>query len=136
MSAEDLHCSSGPVSSLPGSLHSVPPGTPCDRHPNRLSVNRLQGETDSFGAEYHCLCQQCIDKIRSHEAKLKEVERYCEWHRGMGLDVRPHRDFEEGTAGRLYSVCVVCRREESERLAEELSSESRGWDDWPDWHQE
>ncbi|WP_137860762.1 hypothetical protein [Variovorax sp. 3P27G3] len=128
MSAEDLHCSFGPVISMPGALHSVPPGTPCDRHPKRLAVNRLQGETDSFGAEYLCLCQRCIDEIRARNVELREIEQYCEWHRGMGLDVRPHRDFEEGSAGRLYSVCAACRRQESERLTEELADDLREWD--------
>ncbi|ATA54556.1 hypothetical protein CKY39_16075 [Variovorax boronicumulans] len=63
---------------------------------------------------------------------MRIVEKYCEWHRGMGLDVRPHRDFEEGSAGPLYSVCAACRRQESERVAEELTEDRRGWDDWPD----
>jgi len=131
MSAADLHCSDGPVSSMPGSLHELPAGTPCDRHPNRPAVKRMQGETDSFGAEYLCLCQPCVDKIRAHELAMRTVEQYCEWHRGMGVDVRPHRDFEEGAAGRLYDVCGKCRRKELDRLDEELVND-RAWDDWPD----
>jgi hypothetical protein len=136
MSAGDLHCSAGPVSSMPGSLHSVPAGTACDRHPQRSAVKRLQGETDSFGAEYLCLCQHCIDEIRAQAASVRDVEQYCEWHRGLGLDVRTHRDFEEGSSGRLYSVCAPCRREENERLAKECANENTGWDEWPDWHLE
>ena len=41
----------GPISSLPGSGHSVPDGAMCDEHPDRPAVARVQGETDSFGCE-------------------------------------------------------------------------------------
>jgi hypothetical protein len=41
----------GPISTLPGHSHQVPDGTVCDDHPDRPAVARIQGETDSFGAE-------------------------------------------------------------------------------------
>ncbi|MGY7975507.1 hypothetical protein L1Q33_25460, partial [Klebsiella pneumoniae] len=54
--------SNGPVSTLRGHFCSLPTDSKCDEHPDRLAVRRVQGETDSFGCEYHDMCQECLDE--------------------------------------------------------------------------
>jgi hypothetical protein len=62
---------SGPVSTLPGSLHDVPTGAMCDDHPDRPALRRVQGETDSFGAEFLDLCNECITALKAGEAESR-----------------------------------------------------------------
>jgi hypothetical protein len=121
MNDENLYASSGPVSSMPGSSHSLPPGTMCDHegHEQRPAVKRIQGETDSFGCEYVCMCQECVDQHAEHKKQYAQEEHYCDWHKGMGLDVRPRRDPDEGQAGPVYQVCEACRKKDIERTARE-----------------
>ena len=111
---------SGPCRTLPGSEHKVPKGTMCDTHQDRAATIRMQGETDSFGAEYQDLCQECAASFqRAHKRFLAEPK-YCDWCGLTSKTCRPHRDFEEGQAGRLYDVCESCRCQESTRAQDEL----------------
>jgi hypothetical protein len=122
---ENLHCSRGPVSSLPGSSHELPEGTKCDTHEDRLAVKRIQGETDSFGCEYHCQCQECYDAMRAaHEQEL-ETEQKCDWCGFLKKGLRSRRDYDEGMSGPVYVVCVDCCRRANERAREELEESSR-----------
>ena len=116
----DLHCSHGPVSSMPGSSHPFPTGSKCDTHEDRLAVARVQGETDSMGCEYLLACQECVDGFRKFDEEEFNTPRYCDWHRGEGLGVRPTRDYDEGSAGPLYNVCSECRNKRDEAAREEL----------------
>lgn len=112
---------SGPVSSMPGSTHAVVRGsTRCDDHPNRLAVKRIQGETDSFGAEYHDLCQECVDKMRRAEAQRREELGTCDWCGTSGVRVLNRRDMDEGMSGPIYKVCGDCIARELAALDEEL----------------
>lgn len=104
------HCSNGPVSSMPGSRHQLPLNQSCDKHPNRLAVVRIQGETDSFSAEYVDMCEECLEKYNIFLAKQKDQEKRCEICIRMKKDVKPHRDPEEGSCGRLYDMCPECYR--------------------------
>jgi hypothetical protein len=112
---------SGPCTTLPGSLHRVPVGTRCDDHPDRIAVKRTQGETDSFGAEYHDLCQECFDKLSREIAEYDKQPKTCDWCGQTKTDCRSHRDMDEGQAGPVYDVCQACRDKESVRLQEELN---------------
>jgi hypothetical protein len=126
MSTSD--CSHGPVSSLPGAKFQPEPDSTCDRHPDVQAVKKVQGETDSFGCEYVHMCQACVDANEAYTKEQLSVEKFCDWCSGMKLNVRAHRDFEEGQSGRVYQVCSDCRARESESVAEELveyESESR-----------
>lgn len=120
----------GPISSLPGSLHAVPAGCKCDDHSDRDAVARIQGETDSFGCEMIDMCAECLAEHRSYE---KELDRSgsCDWcglHKPM---LRETRDYDEGMCGRLYMVCAECRTRANEEAAAELNA--MGWDDLGDW---
>lgn len=130
MSKPDLHCSQGPVSSMPGSSHSFPEGAMCDRHADLPAVARIQGETDSFGCEYILMCDDCLSAFRAFQDQEREAEKYCDWCRSMQKGVRPHRDMDEGSAGPLYNVCPKCIAKETEEAYAELESlESQGFDD-------
>ena len=121
----------GPISTLPGTGHSLPEGQKCDRHPRRKAVARIQGETDSFGCELNDMCQECADEYRAYKNSPEAVERrkgICEWCKNPADDLRDRRDFEEGMCGRIYRVCGGCVK----RQNDELRAESEDYDDWGD----
>jgi len=111
----------GPISTLPGHHSKSPDGEVCDHHPDRPAIHRVQGETDSFGCEGADYCQECYDKQEAEVAKHKAeaATGMCEWCKNHATDLKKHRDFEEGASGRVYDVCLACRRRESEALAAE-----------------
>lgn len=107
----------GPISSLPGSGHSVPNGTMCDEHPDRPAVARVQGETDSFGCEMIDCCEECRAEMLA--AIRADREGTCDWCRRSATDLRDRRDYEEGMCGRVYRVCGACVAAADKRLEEE-----------------
>lgn len=118
----------GPVSTLPGSLHKVPAGTCCDEHEDREAMYRVQGETDSMGAEYVDLCSECYDPLKSADNKLAAATGRCDWC-GLEKDtLRPRRDMDEGMCGPVYRVCLECVQAENDRYAEEYEL-NHGYDD-------
>lgn len=111
----------GPISTLPGSRHALPPGTMCDDHPDRPATARVQGETDSFGSEMLDLCRECVDQLRAESEP--GATGCCDWcHKATDVsDLKPKRDIDEGLTGPVYYVCSQCRRAYSERVAAELN---------------
>jgi len=93
----------GPISTLPGSIHRLPAGAMCDDHPDRPAVKRIQGETDSFGSEMNDLCQECVDALNQAEP----TEGQCQWCHATAI-LKPQRDWEEGSSGPIYYVCSNC----------------------------
>lgn len=85
-----------------------------------------------MGCEYSFQCASCVTALQGFAKAREEAEAYCDWCSTTKKGCKPHRDFEEGSAGRLYSVCTDCRKRELENLAEELetSRDERafGWD--------
>lgn len=116
----ELHASSGSVSSMPGSSHALPNGAMCDVHPTVRAVARIQGETDSFGCEYHLMCQACLDENRKATREAYEAESFCDWCKTLKTHCAPRRDFEEGMGGPVYNVCRDCVNKENDRINEEL----------------
>lgn len=106
---------SGPCSTLPGSMHTLPAGSMCDDHEDRPAVRRIQGETDSFGAEYFDVCQECYDAFKNRD-RTEDATGTCEWCKQSATDLRKRRDPDEGQAGPVYDVCGACVRRENERL--------------------
>ena len=115
---------SGPISTLPGSVHTA--HGMCDEHPERSATIRIQGETDSFGAEFYDLCDECANALRAEIKGEREKPRRCDWCKTVATDTHPHRDFEEGSCGRVYDVCGACRLRELDSLAEEYAER----DEW------
>lgn len=102
----DYHVSQGPVRTLPGSLHPFPEGTVCDVHQDCLAYVRIQGYTDSFGCEYHCLCSDCFSQL------LDEVQQNADSCDSCGkvMPLYPERNPDESGAGRrVYWHCSNCR---------------------------
>jgi hypothetical protein len=100
-------------------VFSVLVAATCDDHPDRPAVKRVQGETDSFGAEYIDMCQECLDAFRNRDT-TEEQTGSCDWCGGSATDLRSRRDWEEGSSGPVYRVCGACVTKENKRMAEEL----------------
>jgi len=113
----------GPISSMPGSMHVLPQGQMCDDHADRPAVARVQGETDSFGCEMYDMCQECLDAYNASMKEAQNQEETCDWCHTRTTGLRNRRDFEEGTSGRIYRVCVPCIKKENERLTQELEED-------------
>lgn len=112
------------VSSLPGSSHFVPENAKCDIHTDRNAVANIQGETDSFGAEYILMCRECYEEYKE-EAKKPHIST-CDWCKAERVPVRPRRDYDEGMNGPVYYCCQDCIDKSNARMAEELG-------DYGDW---
>lgn len=112
--------STGPISTLPGSGHAVPPGEMCDMHPDRPSIARIQGETDSFGSEMIDCCAECRDAMRREFLQARHGT--CDWCKSEVTGLCNQRDYEEGMYGPVYRVCVPCRDRYEDRMAADL-----GW---------
>lgn len=117
----------GPISSLPGSVHALADGAACDSHPDRPAVRRIQGETDSFGCEMMDLCAECLAEIHRH-AKRDRSGR-CDWCKRGAADLRAKRDWEEGSHGPVYYVCGTCSAKHDKRVLdhEDWMRENEGW---------
>ena len=116
--------SRGPVATMPGSSHALPPRAKCDQHPRRKAIARIQGETDSFGCEYNDVCQECLEEMRRYNASAEARMGECDWCKKEATDLGNQRDFEEGMGGPVYRVCGSCRQRYREDLLEEDG------DDW------
>lgn len=119
----------GPISTPPGRFHDVPDGQMCDEHPDRPAVARVQGETDSFGAELWDMCQECLDQHRKEMAEA-DMSGTCDWCHQQKPRLRPRRDYEEGMYGRVYDVCDDCIKRVNDE--DEADLEARGYYDDPD----
>ena len=102
-----MAATSGPVTTLPGSLHPVPKGVMCDKHPERIAITRIQGETDSMGAEYIDCCELCAETTRT-AAAMSAVDVECDGCHTPSSELKNYRDPDEGTTGRLYQLCPKC----------------------------
>lgn len=103
----------GPVSTLPGAESEAGLEDVCDEHPDRPALVRIQGETDSFGAEFINCCAECASEFRSHMREAR-VGR-CDWCRQDARDLCDYRDAEEGFCGPVYRVCGGCRHADAAR---------------------
>lgn len=114
---------SGPTSSMPLSSRAVPEEMECDFAGDEIcskgtrATVRLQGETDSFGAEYSDVCQAHADSIRTSELNTPTS---CDWCKKMSNNCRSTRDYDEGMSGPVYMVCPACRLKQSQDADEEV----------------
>lgn len=125
----------GPISTLPGRGHDVPDGQTCDEHPDRLAIARIQGETDSFGAELIDMCEECLAEYRE-EVKTDDHSGICDWCRTHKPRLWNRRDDEEGMYGPVYLVCDDCSQRREERLREEMARYEPMDDYDPRWDRE
>ena len=122
----------GPIRTLPGALHKVPEGATCDTHSDVPATHRVQGETDSFGSELNDMCAACFaaHQVAMTAYREEQATGCCDWCRGHAVDLRNHRDLEEGSCGPVYRVCGACRRKEREALEAELADSVDYFDDY------
>lgn len=77
-------------------------------HTDRPAVKTLVGETDSWGSEYHPMCQECVDAYKAkQEAEDENPTGTCDWCHKSGLRVHFRSDPTEG-GGSVYEVCNPC----------------------------
>ena len=106
----------GPNSYLPGRIlrseHMIK-GHTCDQCSGaeppveKPAVAAMIAETDSHGSEVHHYCEDCIKAIEEEQEKNNSEDelKYCDHCEAQSKDVRPMRDPEEGSCGRLYYLC-------------------------------
>jgi hypothetical protein len=112
---------SGPVSTLPGARWRIPTTriVMCDAHPEIRAIFQVQGETDSFGAEYADLCAHCVQEFDRELAKAQAEPTLCDWCLRMHPNCKPYRDLDEGLHGPVYHVCEGCRAQDRKRFEPE-----------------
>ena len=93
--------------------------TTCYKHSSVLATHRLCTESDSFGHEYLYMCKNCYNEYKEKKDQTKEEEHKCDWCNTLNI-LKPVRDPDEGSCGRVYYVCNSCRNRMNERLKEEL----------------
>ena len=102
----------GPIRSMPGSVHKVPEEMVCDGYNVECvlpATIRIQGETDSFGSEMMDLCSAChTSYLESCKEMEEDTSGVCDWCGLPTPALHLKRDFEEGLYGRIYSVCQTC----------------------------
>lgn len=108
---------------LPGDIRRLKDSKEfCETHSDRRAIASIQGETDSMGCEIDYVCQECLDHYKHARDLRKDDEACCDWcHNEAPL--RPTRDIDEGTSGRIYYVCEPCRNKQNKALEEELGYE-------------
>jgi hypothetical protein len=79
-----------------------------------------------MGCEMTDMCQECLDAHRNRD-RTEEQTGVCDWCKKHATDLRSHRDFEEGQAGRVYDVCGACVKKENDEL--EAEREDYPYDD-------
>lgn len=71
------------------------------------SFKKQAGEVDSFGVEWHYLCNECV----AEEKRLAEEQgpclSTCE-KCGNQAEIKPYRDPDEGMSGPIYWACRPC----------------------------
>jgi len=97
---------------------------------DRKATIRVQGETDSFGAEFEELCETCYAQDLANEAAERAAgthwlqTAHCDWCKKSGQpDVRHTRDPDEGMGGPVYLVCSACRNRRDDADAAEYRFE-------------
>ena len=106
----------GPSSYLPGRIlrtERMIKGFTCDECSSaeppveKPAAAAMIGEADSYGSEVHHYCEDCIKAIEEEREKNNSEDelKYCDHCKGMVKGVRPMRDPEEGSCGRLYYLC-------------------------------
>lgn len=110
----------GPISTLPRSIHKVPDNIQCDDCSENVASVRIQGETDSFGCKMIDLCDACYE---AYAASIKNIDTSgdCEWCKRHAPKLLHARSYDEGMYGPVYEVCEECLAKYNKYLDEEMS---------------
>jgi hypothetical protein len=120
--------SNGRIDGLPGRSRRemIDDADMCSKHPKRKSVFCIQGETDSFGAEFVHMCLRCKGRHLAWKRENPDGPLgMCESCHAMDVPVLPWRDPEEGQAGPVYYQCAGCRTARHAREREYIEQDMR-----------
>lgn len=121
--------------SLPGNVTTPDKGVMCLEHSDRVALKTVQGETDSFGAEYIPMCESCYaaysDAVK--QADGASFTGTCDQCKAV-LPLYPYRDYDEGMSGPVYYACKSCksafRAAQNKEAEEYLKDHGRYFEDW------
>lgn len=89
----------------------------CDGDVDVPAITVLVGSVDSYGSEFYPMCEKHRDDHIAYKARQEEEPTgHCDWCNTSNVVVFPHRDFEEGSSGRLYDVCNKCIEKENDQI--------------------
>lgn len=127
------------MASLPGQFVSVQDdewGTKCYTHPERDATHRICTESDSFGSEYHNMCDECHEDYKKAKAEREADPEQWETCKCGNREPRliSYRDMDEGMHGPVYEHCSVCHEKWNKRIAEEEAfyDQDDDYDDYDD----
>lgn len=106
---------SGPTKFLPGTRHETEEGAICDDCGAPATIT-IQGDTDSFGAEYMEFCEDCHERWEEESKEKTDTSGHCEWCDQMSNSRTLARDPTEGEYGPLYYICIGCLASAKEDL--------------------
>jgi len=109
------------IGGLPGDTKAIDSNEQCDNCENTVT-KRVQGETDSFGAEYHYVCDDCAAKMKQEDEEYRNILTSCDWCK-KEAKLHTARDFEEGLSGPVYEICDDCASKQNRALREEFDAE-------------
>lgn len=92
-----------------GQRISVSSGAKCYNHRDTDAVIRIVGEISMGCAETYDYCKECHEQFKKEEQEVREAGETCDWCGKVKSDCKSHRDFEEGSNGPVYTVCLNCR---------------------------
>lgn len=104
----------GPVRTLPGSRRTPDKGAMCGEHPDVPSFKTIQGETDSFGAEFYEMCEACVKKFEEEREQSQNELSFCDWCKTQKTGCSFRRDLGESSTGPVYFVCPSCSAQNNE----------------------
>ena len=104
---------------LPGSILRRLDGTEPCAGCGAPATKLVQGETDSFGAEYNAWCDDCDRRVREEDRK-RRANAVCDWCKTRNGPVTFMRDVDEGMSGPVYQICGPCRQKHDAYVQAEL----------------
>lgn len=112
------------MASLPGqyvSLNDDEWGLMCYVHHDRPATRRICTESDSFGSEYHNMCDECNEEHIANKAAIDADPERWETCKCGNREPRmiQYRDMDEGMHGPVYEHCSVCHAKWNKRIEEE-----------------
>lgn len=70
---------------------------------------RLTGESDSFGSEYHYLCEKHYAVYKRHVVK-NPLKGICDHCKSDNVEIKPWKDPDEGSCARIHYICNNCKK--------------------------
>lgn len=118
----------------PGDVRSIRMGDecPCQYDAcNEQATMEYLVEMDSMGADWLPLCEAHVAAFKADVAAEGPTVDSCDWCHAPDVEVTPHRDWEEGNNGPVYSVCKSCIAKDVDAANEAMAQMDDNLDDDP-----